>query len=274
MSQPISAAVSGRSIGLQPRPNATACALAEASELYFRDRRIERPDDLAQSFALRHQVYCEEMKFLDSANYHDALETDAYDECSWHFGSFNMDGMIVGTVRLVEDRGGGLPMNAHCTLFPDERERLRRLPNVMEISRLAVSPRYRRRKGDGSWGLPEQSAVIAAPLPPGAERRHPVFPTVVRLYRVMYHAMKTSGRIHLLASMETSLYRALRALRFPFRQIGPLTDYYGPVMPFYMSVEDMEVTLYENSRDILEYFNHELEPCFKCPLIEEEGPSL
>ena len=231
---------------------------------------MENSADLAQSFALRYQVYCEEMKFLDAAAYPKGSETDAYDASSWHFGSFNKDGMIVGTVRLVAGHPLELPMNAHCALFPEERSKLGELSEVMEISRLAVSPRYRRRKGDGAWGLPEQQPTQAgAPLPPGVERRHPVFPTVIRLYRVMYHAMKRSGRIHLLASMETSLFRALRALRFPFKQIGPLADYYGPVMPFYMSVEDMEESLFRNHLEVLRYFNYGLEMDLKCHLIAD-----
>src|SRR5690242_21580573 len=101
--------------------NATARALAEASELYFRECRIESPQERAQSFALRYQVYCEEMKFLDAGAYPDGLETDAYDGRSWHFGSFNHEGAIVGTVRLVDDRGLGLPMDLHCALFPEEQ---------------------------------------------------------------------------------------------------------------------------------------------------------
>ena len=232
--------------------------------VYFDERLLQSVEDLTHSFKLRYQVYCEEMEFLDTADYPHGVETDVYDRQSLHFGSFNKEGAIVGTVRLV--RGGGIenvPMHQHCRLHEQERDRLEGISDLVEVSRLAVSKKYRRRAGDGLYGL---SGMPNSPGSDGRgtyERREVAFPTVLRLYRVVYHGLKERGVKDVLASMETTLFRILRVLRFPFREIGPEVDYYGPVRPYYLDLDELDLQLVEWQPDLLQYFNYGLDPRFQ-----------
>jgi N-acyl amino acid synthase of PEP-CTERM/exosortase system len=239
----------------------------EASALYFRERILEDPADFTQSFELRYEVYCREMEFLPASEYPAGIETDVYDHGSLHFGSFNTDNDIVGTVRLVRGKGlHELPMDEHCDLYPGQRKRLEAITDIVEVSRLAVSRQYRRRAGDGQYGLsglPASGGEAPSPF----ERRRVAYPTVLRLYRVMYHSLKREGISHIVASMETTLYRVLRALRFPFSEIGPISDYYGPVRPFYLNLSELEISLKSNRPEILHYFNHGLASKFQSDLL-------
>jgi N-acyl amino acid synthase of PEP-CTERM/exosortase system len=229
--------------------------------IYFDERLLESAEDLGKAFTLRFQVYCEEMGFLPACDYPHGIETDAYDKQSLHFGSFNKEDAIVGTVRLV--RGDGIdavPMHERCQLHAHERKRLETITDLVEVSRLAVSRNYRRRTGDGLYGL---SGMPGRCGPEGGdtfERREVAFPTVLRLYRVMYHSLKRNGLRHILASMETTLFRILRSLRFPFREIGPQVDYYGPVRPFYLDLDELDTRLVDGHPDLLQYFNYGLPP--------------
>ena len=69
-------------------------------------------------------------------------------------------GELVGTVRLVQDSVAGFPLFLHCTIFPGETELYRPENTVVEVSRLSVSRKYRRRKDDGVYGdqAPEDRA--------------------------------------------------------------------------------------------------------------------
>ena len=227
--------------------------------VYFDERQLDGIEDLSKSFKLRYQVYCEEMRFLRAEDYPDGMERDAFDAQSVHFGSFNKEGAIVGTVRLVRGTGTeGVPMYEHCHLYPEERKRIAAIPDVVEVSRLVVSRNYRRRAGDGLYGLSGMSEQTGAP-PVASDRRQFVFPTVLRLYRVMYHALKRQGITHILASMEMSLFRILRAQRFPFHEIGPEADYYGPVRPFYLNLDELDRQFADGCSSLLHYFNYGLD---------------
>ena len=227
----------------------------------FEERTLEDPEDMRKSFRLRYQVYCEERRFLPAADYPEGLETDAYDERSLHFGSFNREGDMVGTVRLVRgSRIHDLPMQKRCTNYPEQEARLDAMSNLVEVSRLAISRRYRRRTTDGQFGLDSGSDTEKRdPL----DRRKTAFPTVLRLYRAIYHSLKEREIEHVVASMEFSLYRILKALRFPFHEIGPETDYYGPVRPFYLNIPELDRQLMWQRPQLLRYFNSGLHPKYQ-----------
>ena len=222
----------------------------------FQERMLRSAEDLRKSFRLRYEVYCEEQGFLPTGDYPEGIETDAYDDRSLHFGSFNGKDDVVGTVRLVHGTGlHEMPMWDHCSLYPEQETRFHKISNLVEVSRLAVSKQYRRRANDGQYGLDSSGLEKRDPM----DRRRTTFPTVLRLYRVMYHALKQQGIEHVVASMEVSLYRILRALRFPFHEIGPEADYYGPVRPFYLHLPELDHQLAWSRPQLLQYFNEGLD---------------
>ena len=219
---------------------APAGVLVEKRPQYFHCREIDdTPALLDQSFALRYQVYCLERGFLNPDDYPNQLETDAFDAHALHFGTTNLQGDLVGTARLVRAGGLGFPLFQHCTIFPGETEIYRPDYTVVEVSRLSVSRKYRRRKEDGAYG--DQGA----PAPAGAtERRgeHAEYggELIVSLYKALYQASKRHGITHWLAATEKSLHRLLAKYAFPLRLIGPEIDYFGPVAPYLMDVRGFD----------------------------------
>lgn len=225
----------------------------------------EHPHLLQRSYQLRYDVYCLERNFLQPDDYPDDLETDEYDPYSLHFGVTNDREELVGTVRLVRPSPVGFPMYDCCHIFPQEAKRLRKIPNLAEVSRLAISRRYHRRRGDGPYGVRGASSFGE---PAGnvkhedenADGRHGHVPLVVSLYKSMYQACKRNGITHLLAATERSLQRLLTTYHFPFRAIGPQVDYFGPVTPYLLDLAELDAALIAHNSPILDGFLEGLEP--------------
>jgi hypothetical protein len=58
----------------------------------------------------------------------------------------------------------------------------------------------------------------------------------------------------LVAAMEQSLRRLFARFHFPFHQIGPSVDYYGPVAPFLLDLDELDGALYEKAPWLLAEF--------------------
>lgn len=229
---------------------AAACDTSEFSP-YFRSREIHSSDllEMQATQALRFRVYCLECGFLPAANYPQGLETDSYDACSAHFSSHDLRGELVGYVRLVRPTPQGrFPFQDHCHELLDGVQ----LPPVAEsaeISRLMVSAQYRRRRGDLLAGVTVQEPSHAA----APERRDPSPQILLSLYRRMYTRSIDDGVRYWYAAMERPLARALRGMGFMFRQIGPQTDYHGPVAPYLADLRELEVAVEQNSPQLLRW---------------------
>jgi N-acyl amino acid synthase of PEP-CTERM/exosortase system len=239
-------------------------SLLEVRPRYFEGRALDdTPGLLAESYALRYQVYCLERAFLHAENYPDHLEIDAFDSHSLHVGTINLQGHLVGTARLVQAGAGGLPLFHYCMISPNEMELYRPGNTVVEVSRLAVSRNYRRRREDGPYGTRG-----AAPYNAATERREGVArlggELVVSLYRTLYQTSKRNGITHWLAAVEKSLLRLLLKCEFPFRAIGPEIDYFGPVAPYLMSLAQFDQAILAHRKPFLDDFLVDLEPEF-CP---------
>jgi len=214
--------------------------------------------DRELSFSLRYQVYCEERGFLHAADYPDALESDEFDDYSLHFGAFNAPGELVGTARLVLPNPHAFPMFQHCTIDPACARTLGAIPGIVEISRLAISRRYRRRADDGDYGLPVPSDS-QRPSPVTPDRRDE-YSIVVSLFKAMYQAARRNKITHAVSAMELSLRRLLKRYHFPLEAIGPECDYFGPVTPFILDIDRLEHQLTRYCPDLLHEFRQGLEP--------------
>lgn len=170
---------------------------------------------MRKAYELRFQVYCLEQGFLDAIDYPGGRESDEHDRVAVHFASCGPDGEVAGYVRLVPAASGGVfPFQAHgLTLRGDVVLPPSHLS--MEISRLMVQATYRRQ--------PDRSPEI-----------------LCGLFRQMYAHSVQQGVRYWYAAMERSLVRMLqRMLGIELQQIGPVTDYYGPVAPYMIDLQDV-----------------------------------
>jgi len=193
---------------------------------YFLARPIDdSPELIAESYRLRYQVYCRERSFLAAEDYPNGQESDAFDRHSEHIGVLDPWGTLVATGRVVNltQAGPGLPLFRHCRIFANETELIDPDNRVVEISRVAMSRRYRRKTAEG---LPERRDI-----------RGEAFLT---LLKGVYHASKRMDATHWLAATEKSLHRLLEHHGFPFRVIGPPANYSGPVAPYLMNLAEFE----------------------------------
>lgn len=231
---------------------------------YFDFRQVDTggADDalLAQVFRLRYEVYCLERHFIDARLCRDGQETDEFDHCSSHFAAFNHGDELVGTVRLVQPAAGQpYPFDSHCQVF----DGFQRPPAeaTVEISRLIVRKTYRRRRGDSMEGVAREFVEDGrAAAPPSGERRGNSPLLLLGLYREMYRYSRRHGIRYWYAAMERSLAHSLGKMGFRFVPIGPQTDYYGPVTPHMVDLEQLAVTMRRENKFLAAWFSDERIP--------------
>jgi N-acyl-L-homoserine lactone synthetase len=221
---------------MQKACEATGSQSPYASDEIVLERCRRRPsvallsgEQIFESFAMRFQVYCQDRKFLDAANYPDGLESDDFDwVSSTHIGVYGVSGKMIGTVRLVRPSDLGLPMDAHCSYDPPART------PVGEISRLAVTRQPSGVAGDERYSLGEVS---------------------LQLYHGLYQVARARAMPDLLTAMEPSLERLARRLFIPWVPIGPLVDYYGMVRPYLLDLDELDRRLEARAPEIREVFH-------------------
>lgn len=203
--------------------------------------------------------------FLAPEDFPAKLEMDSYDNHAIHVGGINKEGVLVGTLRLVLPSARGFPLFEHCELFPEyqclaDPDRLAQL-TAAEISRLAISRSYRRRRHDGLYDLAskEDCMTCARTEEEAAHHRHKP-EIVLGLYKTLYQASKRQGITHWFAAMEKPLLRLLRRYNFDFKAIGPELDYYGPVTPYFAEISEIEAGVHRHCPDMLAEFVRGLEP--------------
>ncbi len=223
---------------------------------YFRFREITSRDLLKDCYALRYQVYCEERQLLQGDDYSGQEEIDQFDAHSKHFGAYNLDDDIIGTVRLVCHSEQGYPLHEHCTVSMEPDQMPEDPTKLAEISRLAVSKKYRRRAGDGLYGMGSNVDGIVK-----IERRQRP-EIVLGLYKAMYQHSKRNGITHWYAAMEKTLVRLLWRFGFLFVPIGPEIDYYGPVTPYLADISEVERLAYSKNPKVFWEFMDGLEQEF------------
>ena len=218
---------------------------------YFVSRECAGPTRttiMESIYQLRYQVYCVECRFLEADAFPDGRESDQYDAESAHFCAENLNGEIVGYVRLV-------PSDSSSRRFPWEQYCSRVFAGVElpppeesgEISRLMVRGDYRRRKGDMLAGVSSRDSD--APL--NGERRSDSPQILLSLYRQMYQHSLKAGIRYWYAAMERPLARSLSRMNFAFRQIGEEADYFGPVAPYVADLRELEARVGQSNPALL-----------------------
>lgn len=214
---------------------------------------------------LRYEVYCLECHFLEAREYEEGLESDDYDVRSFHVGAQqNSDGMLVGTVRLVQAEETEIfPFEEHCKVFEDFSFPLR--AECAEVSRLVVRKTFRRRPGDTLQGISrefQEKGSLEGISPeteqrPGPHRRSNSPQILLGMYREMYRYSRKTGIRYWFAAMEKSLARSLDRMGFHFVPAGPETDYYGPVTPYIVDIWEASDRLHRSNQFLAHWFNDE-----------------
>lgn len=219
---------------------------------------------LENIFKLRYEVYCLECQFLAIDDFKNGQETDEYDGCSTHFAAFTLDDSIIATVRLVQPgQEQNYPFESHCSVFDTYLQPPRE--ETGEVSRLIVKKSYRRRQGDSMQGVTsefrEKGKISAIKPHHGGRKRDGESPMLLLgLYREMYRYSKENGIRWWYAAMENSVARSLGKIGFEFLPIGPQTDYYGPVTPYVVNVDEVHHRLQIENKLLAAWFNDERIP--------------
>jgi len=150
-------------------------------------------------YRLRYQVYCEEYKYIDAKKHPDGLEIDEYDKYADILVIRDKEGEIAATVRIINKSVLGFPIEKHFSLkYPPA---MFSEGNVVEISRLIVAKKYR--------------------------KKHLVIFLLKGLY-VIAIQIKASKAFCII---DEKLYPLLRQLHVPVNKIGEKQIYQGVTFP-------------------------------------------
>ncbi|PKG92983.1 PEP-CTERM/exosortase system-associated acyltransferase [Paraglaciecola sp. MB-3u-78] len=189
-----------------------------------------------ESFKIRHNVYCDELKFEDKRI--NCMEQDAFDKQSTHCLIQHLPtGNYAGTVRIVKSNNDQelLPIEKYCSSSIDnEKVHPKNFPRheICEISRLAVPAQFRKRQTDRYAG--SATGVINEQI--YSERELRCFPFIaVGLYLSAASICLRQDINHCFVMMEPRLARSLRFVGIPFEKVGPVVEYHGQRAPYYIS---------------------------------------
>jgi len=214
----------------------------------------------AESYNIRHKVYCEELGFEPLRN--NCLETDEFDDFSSPcLIKQKSSGHFAGTVRLVrpqlEDQL--LPIEKYCinsitheTLNPRNFAR----KDICEISRLAVPLEFRKRQMDRFSG----AATGAINEYTYSENELRCFPFIaIGLYFSAAALVIHNDIKHTYVMMEPRLARSMRFVGIQFEQVGPVIDYHGKRAPYYINPSLLYANLRPSFKIMLKNIQHQVE---------------
>lgn len=220
----------------------------------FHVKRVKKESELKKLYALRFQVYCNERMFLDPKDYPDGLEHDEYDASAIHLGAYGPEEVVIGSLRLVRSTKMHFPIFDHCVVsdLPTDAGPL----EFAELSRLMISKRKR-----ADIRRPDALPPLQVETARQDYTNFGISNLLMELFRVMFSYSKHRNIKYLLAAMEPSLMRLLQRHHFNFHPIGPITDYYGQVVPCIASLAEIEKQLAEKDMDFyLQFAKHMTDP--------------
>lgn len=189
-----------------------------------------------ESFKIRHNVYCDELKFEQCRS--NSMEVDIFDKQSTHCLIQHIpSGTYAGTIRIVRSHNEKelLPIEKYCSSsIDDEKVHPNDFPrnDICEISRLAVPEQFRKRATDRYVG--SATGVINEHIYSEKELR--CFPFIaVGLYLTAASVCLHQDIKHCFVMMEPRLARSLRFVGIPFEKVGPVVEYHGQRAPYYIS---------------------------------------
>ena len=228
-----------------PRPASAAESRLEVLRHFdrvFTEAPASTPEDIAEAFRLRYQVYCLDRGYESPANCPAGLEQDSYDRYALHSLLWHRDSAaVLGTVRLVLPPAGpswaaGLPLASYA---PAEAiAAVGRLPGgaTAEVSRFAVT-RSAREILKSTRDFPgSRSAHVEDETFP-AEKLLPYMS--LGLIRGLVRLSLMNGVTHWCLAAEPSLLRRLRSYGLHFENAGPLVDHRGLRQVCFANLSDL-----------------------------------
>lgn len=247
-----------------------ALNLGSGFSRYFRiDVALDRPL-LDEVFRVRHEVYCENLKFEPERP--DRREVDEFDAHSVHclLRTAREPHESVGCTRIIlanpDFPDMPLPFERTCSDILD-RSLIdpARLPRnrIAEISRLAVGDRYRRRKGEANT----QVGLDATDFANGAQSRFPFIPASLLLGAVAMAEYKGIETVFVLT--EPRLATHFARLGVEVTQIGAPISHRGIRIPSVMRVEEIIRNMRRILRPLWEIVREEIARGFDA--VEKRG---
>jgi N-acyl-L-homoserine lactone synthetase len=124
-------------------------------------KTLDTPEERGQGACLRHRVFAERLKWIPVRP--DGLDRDTYDAYSSSIGVFTAPSQLLGVVRLTPTPGPFM-LEREFSACLAGTHLIRKAPDTVEISRLAVDPSVTKRglstqivetifEGMYQWGL-------------------------------------------------------------------------------------------------------------------------
>jgi N-acyl-L-homoserine lactone synthetase len=190
-------------------------------------KMVASDEELRDVYRVRYKVYCLERGYERPDDYPHGMETDEYDAYSVHFIAY-LKKMPMGTVRLILQNPLGFPVEKYCGI--NVQSFYSNIPKVAEISRLAVS-------SEAAKGcLIERSRITLG------------------LLKQLHLAAKGLKIECFFSAMSLPLERLLNRCGMRFKKAGPPVYYNGVRTPYYALCEELEEEVFENRRDIFDFF--------------------
>jgi len=235
-------------------------SIASLFDRYFSVVPAESEELIKEVYRIRHQVYCEELGFEERRANH--LEFDDYDLRSSHCLLFHKSSNdYAGCVRLVLANDDSpefkFPFEKTCQVsddFPLLNKQAR--SKFGEISRLAITANFRRRRGESNQADGGNEAVDAS-----SEDDRRRFPSVaLGLYIAITAMGLKQGLDGVFAMMEPRLARQLRRFGFHFDQVGDTVEHRGLRAPFFIDKQALFDNLRPEFRELLDSIQASITP--------------
>lgn len=203
----------------------------------------------AKAFRLRYLVYCKDDPDCEYSD-NDApidpalLEQDTYDERAVHHLLIHKpSGKTAGTVRVLlpsEDNAlSSFSLQTVCDhpLLGIEQ----RVTQLCEISRLCMSPEFRRRPGDGrvlpAYSEQENGATNGTGGMHYFRRRIPYAP--LGLIQAAFETAMSHRFLDCISVMDPHDFRSLKRIGLTYRVLGPRIDYLGRQQPIIFNIKNV-----------------------------------
>jgi N-acyl amino acid synthase of PEP-CTERM/exosortase system len=237
-------------------------SITETFQQYFTAELANSEEQRLDSFRIRYRVYCEEFHYESADDCPGGLETDEFDEHSYHcLIRHRSSDRAAGCVRLVAlDEDRLLPIEKHCldSITPEYRGILKEdREHVCEISRLAVDGEFRRRVGESGTRYGKPVAVDVSP----AERR--TFSLIaVAAFLGAAALSDITGRGRTFAMMEPFLPRLLSRSGIVAHPAGSEVDYHGTRAAYFMSNDEAVTGMNPQLRELYYVIHKNLSSSF------------